>query len=99
MKAKLAYREKFIYADGFLREMVLWQLPEKTPDRPHGLKYRLYFGLSDGNCLVRYDNEKGKGDHRYIHGEEIPYRFQNVETLINDFLQDIQMARKGKKNE
>ena len=79
--------------------MVLWQLPEKTPDRPHGLKYRLYYGLSDGNCLVRYDNEKGKDDHRHIRGQEIPYRFKDVDTLIADFLQDIQISRKGKKNE
>ena len=99
MKAKLVYWEKFIYADGSIREMVLWQLPEKTPDRPHGLKYRLYCGLSDGNCLVRYDNEKGKGDHRHIRGQEIPYRCKDVDTLIADFLQDIQISRKGKKNE
>ncbi len=98
MKAKLVYREKFIYADGSIREMVLWQLPEKTPDRPHGLKYRLYYGLPDGNCLVRYDNEKGKGDHRHIHGQETPYHFQDVDILIADFLHDIQIARKGKKD-
>jgi hypothetical protein len=37
MKAKLIYREKYIYADGAMREMVIWQLPQKTPDRPHFL--------------------------------------------------------------
>ena len=41
--------------------MVLWQLPKPTKDRPHGLKYRLYYGLADGTCVVRYDNETGKG--------------------------------------
>jgi hypothetical protein len=34
MKAKLIYHEKFMYADGAVREMVLWQLPKKTYDRP-----------------------------------------------------------------
>ena len=29
MVAKLIYREKYIYYDGAIREMVLWQLPEK----------------------------------------------------------------------
>ncbi|MGH8524670.1 MAG: toxin-antitoxin system TumE family protein, partial [Gammaproteobacteria bacterium] len=28
------------------------------------LKYRLYCGRG-GRCLVRYDNETGKGDHRH----------------------------------
>ena len=57
MAAKLIYREKYMYADGAIREMVMWQLPEKTAKNPHGLKYRLYYGLSDGSCIVRYDNE------------------------------------------
>src|SRR5262249_15236738 len=43
MPAKLLYRQKFLYPDGAIREMVLWQLPRPTKDRPHGLKYRLYY--------------------------------------------------------
>ena len=31
-------------------EMVLWQLPKPTPDRPHGIKYRLCLGR-DGKTL------------------------------------------------
>jgi hypothetical protein len=53
MSAKLIYREKYIYSDGAIREMVLWQLPGKSADRPHGLKYRLYYGLDDEH--VWYD--------------------------------------------
>jgi hypothetical protein len=41
MPAKLLYRQKFLYPDGAIREMVLWQLPRPIKDRPHGLKYRL----------------------------------------------------------
>jgi hypothetical protein len=94
MAAKLFYREKFIYADGAIREMVLWQLPRKTPDRPHGLKYRLYYGLGDGTSLVRFDNESGKGDHKHIGSQEESYRFRNVETLVADFLAEIEKARR-----
>ena len=93
--AKLIYHEKFIYADGAIREMVLWKLPNKTTDRPHGLKYRLYYGLSDGTCIVRYDNESGKGNHRHIKGKEKSYQFKDVETLVADFLEEIEKARKG----
>ena len=75
--------------------MVLWQLPEKTAGKPYGLKYRLYYGLADGTCLVRYDNETGKGDHRHRGDQEEPYKFKDVETLVADFLEDIEKARRG----
>jgi len=94
MRAKLIYHEKFIYADGAIREMVLWKLPNKNSDRPHGLKYRLYYGLSDGTCIVRYDNESGKGNHKHIKGKEKSYQFKDVETLVADFLEEIEKARK-----
>jgi len=95
MQAKLIYREKYFYADGASREMVLWQLPEKTAKNPHGLKYRLYYGLADGTCIVRYDNETGKGDHRHKRDQEEPYQFKDVETLVAGFLKDIEEARRG----
>jgi hypothetical protein len=94
MKAKLVFREKYIYADGSLREMVLWQLPEQAWDKPFRLKYRLYYGLADGTCLVLYDNEQIKGDHRHIGDKEEFYQFRNVETLVADFLEDVSKARR-----
>ncbi|MBW1699380.1 MAG: hypothetical protein JRH18_19260 [Deltaproteobacteria bacterium] len=95
MHVRLIYREKFIYSDRAIREMVLWQLPEKTTENPHGLKYRLYYGLADGTCVVRYDNETGKGDHRHRGDQEEQYRFKDVETLVADFLEDIEKARRA----
>jgi hypothetical protein len=94
MVAKLLYREKYMYADGAIREMVLWQLPRKTSDRPHGLKYRLYYGPGDGTSIVRFDNESGKGDHKHIGSQEENYRFRNVETLVADFLAEVEKARR-----
>jgi hypothetical protein len=40
MKAILIYHKTEIRPDGIKLEMVIWQLPAATPDRPHGLKYR-----------------------------------------------------------
>ncbi len=97
MRAKLIYWEKYIYADGAIREMVLWQLPEKTTENPHGLQYRLYYGLVNGTCEVRYDNETSKGDHRHIRNREESYQFKNVEILVTDFLEDIDKARRDLK--
>ena len=71
---------------GLVLQMVLWQLPRPTRDRPAGIKYRLYLGC-DGQTLVRYDNEAGKGDHRHVGaGEaELAYKFSTVERLLGDF--------------
>jgi hypothetical protein len=89
MAAILIYRSKYVYPDGAIREMVLWKLPKKMPKSSHRFKYRLYYGLADGTCLVRYDNETAKGDHRQIDDKEESYRFKDVETLVADFLRDI----------
>lgn len=95
MKAKLVYRHKSIDEEGNTQEMVMWSLPAKTPDRPHGIKYRCYYGDSQGRCIVRYDNEFGKGDHKHV-GEdyEEPYQFSSVEQLMHDFLNDVRASRR-----
>ncbi|MDP2785034.1 MAG: DUF6516 family protein [Sulfurimicrobium sp.] len=67
--------------------MVIWSLPKATPDRPHRLKYRLYCGRQ-GDCIVRYDNESGKGDHRHYGEQEEAYRFLGAPQLIEDFKHD-----------
>jgi hypothetical protein len=95
-KATLLLDEKLVLADGAIMKLVVWRLPHATPDRPHGLKYRLYFGR-DGHCLVRYDNESGKGDHRHINGRELSYRFSSMTKLRQDFAADIK--KYGGKNE
>ncbi len=92
MSVQLLFRDKYVYADGAIREMVIWRLPDTDSERPHGLKYRLYYGYP-GNCLVRYDNERGKGDHRHEGGQELPYTWISVERLIQDFKSDIHRLR------
>ena len=92
MKARLLLRNKRVYSDGAIREMVIWKLPMADAERPHGLKYRLYYGI-DGSCLVRYDNERGKGDHRHYGDREENYQFVSVEQLLDDFGSDIERLR------
>jgi hypothetical protein len=96
MKAKLVFKEKRILEDGYILELVLWELPQKTKDRPHGYKYRLYFGDCEGNCFVRYDNESGNGDHKHIGEQEIAYEFVDRDKLIKDFYKDVMHSRKNK---
>lgn len=85
-KATLIMRSKWVQGE-LLVEMVLWQLPRPSAERPHGLKYRLYMGRVNQD-LVRYDNEKGKGDHRHVGSVEENYSFSTLEKLLRDFRQD-----------
>ena len=98
MKATLRLRTRVVLPDGGIVEMVIWELPQKTLERPHGLKYRLYCGRN-GECLVRYDNETGKGDHVHFGERERPYRFRGWETLMEDFLADVARLTGGKHGE
>ena len=91
--AVLIHRSKISYPDGAIREMVVWQLPQATADRRHRIKYRFHYVLSDGTCLLRYDNESGKGNHRHTGDLEEPYVFTSVAQLFADFFQDIAEIR------
>lgn len=71
MKAVLLYRSKKTLESGAIMEMVIWRIPRPTEDRPHGYKYRLYYGRG-GQRIIGYDNEHGKGDHRHYRSVEMP---------------------------
>lgn len=94
MKAKAVIRFKEKRADGTIVQVVVWQLPSASSDRPHRLKYRLYCGR-DGRCLVRYDNETGEGDHRHYGAREELYRFTTLNQLLADFEADVQRLAGG----
>lgn len=91
-KVVLLYRDKAALADGSIVEMTIWRLPSSTRERPHGLKYSLFYGR-EGDRIVGYDNEAGKGDHRHDRGREERYAFVDVETLIADFLADVRQEQ------
>jgi hypothetical protein len=56
---------------------------------PAPIQVSIFFGTDDGTCLVRYDNERGKGDHKHLEGVQLPYLFRNLEATFADFLADI----------
>ena len=89
MKAKRIFYDKAVLPDGAIVEMTIWQLPKSSSERPHGLKYSLFYGRS-GVRIVGYDNELGKGDHKHLGEMETRYRFVSVEKLVADFLADVE---------
>lgn len=75
--------------------MKLWHVPEPVRGSRHAFKYRLFYGR-DGERLVGYDNEAGKGDHRHYRGREEAYLFTTPEQLMADFLADVRAARRDR---
>jgi Family of unknown function (DUF6516) len=92
MKAQLVIRDRRIFEDGFLIEIVIWKVPEPVPPTTHGLKYSLFYGQR-GRRLVGYDNERGKGDHRHYGSVEEVYAFSSLENLLDDFERDVVAVR------
>lgn len=81
------YQRKF--PNGARVDVVIWQLPDTTDGRSHGFKYRLNYCLPDGSTLVRYDNERWKGDHKHIAGKQVPYKFKSIRQLLDNFRLDV----------
>ena len=89
MASQALIRAKEVRDDGSIVEIVVWQLAEPVQPCSHGYKYRLYYG-ADGLCRVRYDNERGKGDHRHLGHREEPYEFVSLARLLADFRRDVE---------
>ena len=92
MKAELLQRDRYVFDDGAILEIVIWRVPKPVRGSQHSYKYRLFFGYP-GNRIVGYDNERPKGDHRHLAGSEASYRFRTVELLVRDFLADVDRWR------
>lgn len=76
MPATLLLKSREVLSANAFVERVVWLLPEPLPGSTHQLKYRLAL-VVNGVCVVRYDNERGKGDHRHV-GCGIPVRLQHA---------------------
>ncbi len=80
--------ERLEVTDGVRVEFVIWLVPEPLKGSTHRFKYRMSL-IADGVCVLRYDNEAGKGDHRHVGTTETPYLFSGVRALFDDFDRDV----------
>lgn len=88
MKATLLVRRRIVVAPDAFAEVVIWALPRALAGSSHSFKYRLAY-VVNGDCVLRYDNEAGKGDHRHRGGREALYKFTDPDRLMTDFLTDV----------
>ena len=92
MQAELIHRFRDVTDDGHIIEMVVWRVPDPVPPTTHGLKYRLAY-VVDGERIVGFDNERGKGDHCHLDGQEQPYAFVSLAQLLEDFIREVDRRR------
>ena len=95
MKAVQPVCARITYAASAFAELARWRVPKPVAGSRNRFKYRLVY-VVDGVCVIRYDNESGKGDHRHVAGRESSYAFTTPDQLIAAFQRDI--ARWGREN-
>jgi hypothetical protein len=88
MDAELLVSEELRIADGVIAELIVWLVPLPLRGSNHRYKYRFAL-VAEGVCVLRYDNETGKGDHRHIGADEHAYHFVGIKPLRRDFLADV----------
>lgn len=88
MKALALVNRRVVLAEDAFVEVVVWRVPRPVPPSTHDFKYRLTYVVS-GECVLRYDNERGKGDHRHEGTIDAEYAFVGPERLMEDFLADV----------
>ena len=85
MKARNLIDRRITLSPTAFAELVVWQLPSPLEGSDHSFKYRFALVVRD-LCVLRYDNEVGKGDHVHVGAVERPYRFVDIDRLTADFL-------------
>ena len=83
----LLRRGVVVAADAFV-DVAIWQISEPVPPSTREFKYRLAYVVR-GQCVMLYDNERGKGDHRHTETAETPYNFSTPDQLMADFAADV----------
>ena len=93
MPAELLLDERHVLSETAFAELVVWRVPAPMRGSRHEFRYRLAL-VVEGECVLRYDNEAGKGDHRHVGEREYRYRFRNAELLLVDFWADVEEVMK-----
>ncbi|MEY6432600.1 DUF6516 family protein [Thioalkalicoccus limnaeus] len=88
MRPILIQKRRYDLADDRFVSVSVFELPAPLPGSTHRFKYRLALVVA-GVCVLRYDNESGKGDHKHLGSREVPYSFVSLDRLLEDFWADV----------
>ena len=93
MKAKLLLQKRLTLTETCFVDIKIWQVPTPVRGSLHDIKYSLAL-VSNETCVLRYDNEAGKGDHKHLGSDEIAYAFVDFGRLQDDFWKDVELWMK-----
>jgi hypothetical protein len=88
MRAEPLLDERHVLSETAFAEIVVWRVPAPVRGSAHRFRYRLALVVA-GQCVLRYDNEPGKGDHRHVGEKEEAYEFSTPGQLLTDFWTDV----------
>ncbi|GAB1407069.1 DUF6516 family protein [Thermomonas brevis] len=91
--ARLIQKRRVKLDDASFVELVIWRVPKPLAGSRHDFKYRLALVVNE-TCVLRYDNEAGKGDHRHVGGREELVHFVSMEQVLGDFWADVAQWRR-----
>jgi hypothetical protein len=89
MSAELLLKERRQLSPESFAELKVWSVAPPVRGSHHAFKYALAYVVG-GVCVLRYDTEAGKGDHRHLGDVETAYRFTTAEQLLVDFWRDVE---------
>ncbi len=81
MKATELFRTRIVHTECAFAELVLWRVPVPVKGSLHEYKYRLAYVVK-GICVVRYNNEVGKGN--LISKEAQPREVREADLALPD---------------
>lgn len=90
-KAKLLRSTDVFLPGGWRVVIKIWEIPSSKAERAR-VRYRLSLLSPSEERVLGYDNHHPKGDHRHLRGRQERYQYKDPETLIRDFLDDVQSA-------
>lgn len=92
--AEVLFHEKVVTEEGDIVEARILRVPPDSA-HPEGRRYALVY-IHQNKRVIGYDNFERKGHHKHIEGKELPYQFENVEKLLQDFNEDIRKWKSKK---
>jgi hypothetical protein len=88
MDAELVVDRLELLRDDAFQQLVVWLVPKPLRGSTHSYKYRLALVVG-GVCVMRYDNEAGKGDHKHVGESQQAIDFVDLPALLSAFDADV----------
>ena len=88
MKIYTHLDDRIKYSENSFAAIYVIEVDPSVRGSEHKFKYSLAL-VVDGVCVLRFDNEAGKGDHYHLEGKEYLYEFNGIQTLLADFWSNV----------